>query len=47
VGYLEGFDMGRDECEALILAARVKAGWIEPEPEAEAEATSGEAAASA
>jgi N utilization substance protein A len=32
LGYLDGFDMGRDECEALIMAARVKAGWIEQTP---------------
>jgi transcription termination/antitermination protein NusA len=41
LGYLDGFDLGRDECEALIMQARVKAGWIdasELEPPAEAEA---------
>jgi len=32
-GYLEGFEMSREDAEALILAARVKAGWIEAEPE--------------
>ena len=31
-GYLDGFEMSREEAEALIMAARVKAGWIEPEP---------------
>jgi N utilization substance protein A len=28
-GYLDGFDLSRDEAEAIIMAARVKAGWIE------------------
>src|SRR6478735_5327968 len=34
-GYLDGFDLSRAEAEALIMAARLKAGWIEalPEPE--------------
>ena len=27
-GFLEGFDLTREECEALIMQARVKAGWI-------------------
>jgi N utilization substance protein A len=36
-GYLDGFDLSRAEAEALIMAARLKAGWIEalPEPEGE------------
>jgi transcription termination/antitermination protein NusA len=43
LGYLDGFDLSRDECEALIMQARVKAGWIdasdlEAPAEAEAEA---------
>jgi N utilization substance protein A len=29
-GYLDSFDLSRDEAEAIIMAARVKAGWIEP-----------------
>lgn len=41
-GYLDGFDISRDEAEALIMDARVKAGWIEApvaaEEEVEAEA---------
>jgi len=41
-GYLDGFEISRDEAEALIMNARVKAGWIEApvaaEEEAEAEA---------
>jgi len=28
-GYLDGFDLSRDEAEAIIMAARIKAGWIE------------------
>ncbi len=41
-GYLEGVEISREEAEAMIMTARVKAGWIEaPVPaaaEAEAEA---------
>ncbi|MGE7471623.1 transcription termination factor NusA [Bosea sp. NPDC003192] len=38
-GYLDGFDLSRQDAEAIVMAARIKAGWIEaPEPEAEAEA---------
>ncbi len=41
-GYLDGLDLSRDECEAIVMAARVKAGWIEApqaeEPEAAAAA---------
>jgi N utilization substance protein A len=36
-GYLDGFDLSRDEAEAMIMSARVTAGWIEApavEPEA-------------
>ncbi len=36
-GYLDGHDLSRTDAEAMIMAARVKAGWIEAEPEAEAE----------
>jgi transcription termination/antitermination protein NusA len=28
-GYLDGFELSRDEAEAMIMDARVKAGWIE------------------
>jgi N utilization substance protein A len=44
-GALEGFDVGRKEAEAMILAARVEAGWIKPEDIAppEPEATDEEA----
>jgi N utilization substance protein A len=39
-GILDGFDLTREECEGLIMAARVKAGWIDeadlaPPPNAE------------
>ncbi|HVV95318.1 MAG TPA: transcription termination factor NusA [Hyphomicrobiales bacterium] len=50
-GALDGFDLTREDAEALIMAARVKAGWVDeadlaPPPEEEpAEAT--EAAAEA
>ncbi len=30
-GFLDGLDLSRDEAEALIMVARVKAGWIEAE----------------
>ncbi len=28
-GFLDGFNLSRDEAEAMIMAARVRAGWIE------------------
>jgi len=46
-GFFEGIDLSREEAEAMIMAARVRAGWIEEpvaaaqietEVEAEAEA---------
>ncbi len=36
-GYLESFEMSREDAEAAIMAARVKAGWIEAEVPAEDE----------
>jgi N utilization substance protein A len=30
-GILEGFDLSRDDAEALIMQARVKAGWVNEE----------------
>jgi transcription termination/antitermination protein NusA len=36
-GYLDGFEKSREEAEAMIMAARIKAGWIEA-PVAEPEA---------
>jgi N utilization substance protein A len=48
-GFLDGFDLSREQAESLIMQARVKAGWIKEEdlapPPAEAIAT--EAAAEA
>ena len=42
VGFLESFDLSRDEVEEMIMAARVKAGWLTEEDllamKAEAEA---------
>jgi N utilization substance protein A len=35
-GYLDGYEISRTHAEALIMAARVKAGWIEPTVETEA-----------
>ena len=38
-GYLDGFDLSRQDAEAIIMAARIRAGWVEAvaeEPEAEA-----------
>lgn len=37
-GFLDGFDVSRQDAEQMILDARVKAGWIEAEPEVEPEA---------
>jgi len=34
-GALDGFEISRAEAEALVMAARVKAGWIEPPAETE------------
>ena len=37
-GYLDGFDLSRTEAEAMVMDARVKAGWVEaPAATAEAE----------
>ena len=46
-GYLSGFDVTRAQADAMILDARVRAGWIEapePAPEGEADNEEGEAA---
>ena len=32
-GFLEDFDVSREDAEQMILEARVKAGWIEAQPE--------------
>ncbi|SCY45768.1 transcription termination factor NusA [Microvirga guangxiensis] len=43
-GALDGFDVSRTEAEAMIMAARVKAGWIEaPEEIVETEGSAEEA----
>jgi N utilization substance protein A len=34
-GILDGFDVSRTDAEAMIMSARVKAGWIEPPAETE------------
>jgi N utilization substance protein A len=36
-GALEGFDLTADDANAIIMAARVKAGWIEAPEEGPAE----------
>jgi transcription termination/antitermination protein NusA len=50
-GFLDGFALSREECEAMIMQARLKAGWVteaDLAPPAEAEdATAEEAAAPA
>ena len=33
LGFLADFDVSREQAEAIIMAARVKAGWIEATPE--------------
>jgi N utilization substance protein A len=43
-GFLEGFDLDREAAEALIMQARVKAGWIDEAELAPAEAEEAEAA---
>ncbi len=50
-GFLEGFDLSRDDAEALIMQARVKAGWVKeedlaPPPDETADETAAEATAS-
>jgi N utilization substance protein A len=42
-GFLDGFELSREEAEAIIMDARVKAGWIEAQPEPEAETGEAEA----
>lgn len=42
-GYLDGFDLSRQDAEAIIMAARIHAGWVEA-PAEEPEAAAGEAA---
>ena len=33
-GYLDGLDISREDAEAMIMAARVKAGWVDAAPAA-------------
>ena len=33
-GYLDGMEIERDACEALVMAARVRMGWVEEAPAA-------------
>ena len=40
-GFLDGIEMSREEAEAMIMDARVKAGWIEATPEAVEEEAAG------
>jgi N utilization substance protein A len=48
-GYLDGFDISREDAEALIMQARLKAGWVTeaelnpPPAEGEVEAEAAEA----
>ncbi len=37
-GFLDGFELSREDAEAIIMDARIKAGWIEAPVPAEAEA---------
>ena len=49
-GILDGHDVGAAEAEAMIMAARVQAGWITEEdltPDVEEEQLEGEAAVAA
>src|ERR1043166_4851428 len=48
-GFLDGFDLSREDCEALIMQARLKAGWVTeadlaPPPGAETPADAAEPA---
>jgi N utilization substance protein A len=38
-GYLDGFDLSRQDAEAIVMAARVLAGWVEAPAEEPAEET--------
>jgi N utilization substance protein A len=46
-GYLDGFEISRAEAEAMVMTARVHAGWIEAPAETEAAETTDEEPASA
>ncbi len=44
-GYLDGFELSREDAEAMIMDARVRAGWVEAAPEGEDEAAAEDAEA--
>jgi N utilization substance protein A len=44
-GFFDGIEISREEAEAIIMTARVKAGWIEAAPEPAGEAAQEEASA--
>ena len=46
-GFLDGVEISREEAEALIMQARVRAGWIKEEDLAPPPTEEGEAAAEA
>jgi N utilization substance protein A len=43
-GYLDGIALSREEAEAIVMTARVRAGWIEPPAPPEADETEEDAA---
>ncbi len=43
-GFLDGFDLSREEAEAIVMAARLKAGWVTEEDLAAQAAAEAEAA---
>jgi N utilization substance protein A len=45
-GYLDGMEVSREEAEAMIMAARVKAGWVDAAAPAQDEAGEADEAAS-
>ena len=44
-GFLSDFDLSREQAEAIVMAARVKVGWVEAAAEPDAAAEDGEEAA--
>ena len=42
-GFLDGIEISREEAEAMIMAARVRAGWVEAAAPVEEPAEAGEA----
>jgi N utilization substance protein A len=41
-GYLDAFELSVEECEAIVMAARVKAGWVTAEEAAQGDADEAE-----